>query len=99
VSNDSKFQRLSSPDTQKSTVLFTWEGQQLEAQEGDSIAIALLTAGVKSTRDTPQSNAPRAPFCMMGSCFECRVIVNGEHNVQSCMRLIEDGMQIQRQKT
>ncbi|WP_446505953.1 (2Fe-2S)-binding protein [Photobacterium sp. DNB23_23_1] len=78
--------------------MFTWEGRSISANKGDTIAAALLAAGIRSTRDTPQSGEPRAPFCMMGSCFECRVEVDGEKNVQSCMQLVEEGMEVQRQK-
>lgn len=96
---DSKFQRLASADAQPKLVRFSWEGKGYTAHEGDTIAVALLAVDVTHTRETPQSGAPRAPFCMMGSCFECRVEVNGEQNVQACMNLIEDGMTIRRQKT
>ncbi|WP_073602910.1 (2Fe-2S)-binding protein [Vibrio aerogenes] len=77
---------------------FYWEGTPYQARAGDTIAAALLAAGISTTRETLTSGAPRAPFCMMGTCFECRVKVNGESNVQGCMRLVEEGMKIQRQR-
>lgn len=99
VKTDSKFQRILSSGTHPKTVRFFWEGREYSACEGDTIAVALLASDVNHTRETPQSDSPRAPFCMMGSCFECRVVVNGEQNVQACMNLIEDGMTISRQRT
>ena len=99
MKNDSKFQRLDQACSQPKSVQFYWEGKAYTACEGDTIAVALFSAQVNHTRETPQSGSPRAPFCMMGSCFECRVEVNGEQNVQACMNLIEDGMQIRRQTT
>jgi len=99
VKTDSKFQRMVVPEVQQQMVEFLWEGKPYKAVAGDTIAVALLAAGVDHTRESPISGTPRAPFCMMGSCFECRVEVNGESNVQACMNLIEDGMSIQRQKS
>lgn len=99
VKTDSKFQRLVASETQQQTVQFFWEGKSYTALAGDTIASALLAAGVEHTRESPLSGSPRAPFCMMGSCFECRVEVDGEHNVQACMNVIQDGMSIQRQRS
>lgn len=99
MKTDSKFQRIPCAEIQPKSVRFFWEGSEYSACEGDTIAVALLANDVNHTRETPQSGLPRAPFCMMGSCFECRVEVNGEQNVQACMNLVEDGMMISRQIT
>jgi aerobic-type carbon monoxide dehydrogenase small subunit (CoxS/CutS family) len=48
-------------------------------------------------RETPVSGAPRAPLCLMGSCFDCLVQVDGQANVQACMVRVKDGMQVQLQ--
>jgi hypothetical protein len=96
VKNDSTFVRLENASDERFTCY--WEGKPFIARAGDTIAAALLAAGVTATRETIVSGAPRAPFCMMGTCFECRVTVNGEPNVQGCMRLAEAGMQIERQR-
>ncbi|MEI8634004.1 2Fe-2S iron-sulfur cluster-binding protein [Vibrio sp. PP-XX7] len=45
------------------------------------MAAALLSAGVQSTRETPVSHSPSGTVLYDGSCFECRVEVNGEANV------------------
>jgi predicted molibdopterin-dependent oxidoreductase YjgC len=81
------------------TDLTIWfEGTAVPARLGDSIAVALLAAGVASTRTTPVSGAPRGPFCMMGACFECLAVVDGRPNVQTCMMPVRDGMQVRRQE-
>ncbi|ELI5731425.1 (2Fe-2S)-binding protein [Vibrio fluvialis] len=98
MKTDSKFKRIAQTKDEREMVQFYWEGSLIEGRVGDTIAAALLTSGVTHTRETIQSGSPRAPFCMMGSCYECRVSVNGEHNVQSCMRLIEVGMDVHREK-
>ncbi len=79
------------------TLTLTFEGQPMPARDGDSVASALLAAGVRSTRMTPRSGAARGPYCMMGACFECLAVVDGVANVQTCMTPVRDGMRIERQ--
>lgn len=98
MKNDSSFVRLNGASNSSSKVVFYWEGEEIRANKGDTIAAALLVAGIRSTRTTPATQSARAPFCMMGSCFECRVEVDGEQNVQGCMRLVEPGIQVKRQR-
>jgi len=74
-----------------------FDDRQIPARTGDNIAVALLAAGVNTTRTTPVSGAPRGPHCMMGACFECLATVDGRPNVQTCMTPVRDGMRIQRQ--
>ena len=70
------------------------EGRTIAAHEGDTLAIALLNAGVTAFRQTPISGSPRAPLCLMGVCFDCLVEVDGQQNVQSCMVEVKEGMQV-----
>jgi predicted molibdopterin-dependent oxidoreductase YjgC len=80
------------------TDLTIWfEGAAVLARTGDSVAVALLAAGIATTRTTPVSGAPRGPFCMMGACFECLAVVDFRPNVQTCMTPVRDGMQVRRQ--
>ena len=73
------------------------EGQRITAREGDTLAAALLIAGVVPFRHTAISGAPRAPLCLMGVCFECLVEVDGAQNVQSCMVPVQAGMTVRLQ--
>jgi len=77
------------------TVYF--EGRAVVARAGDSLAAALLAAGVTVTRSTPVTGAPRGPYCMMGACFECLAVVDGRASVQTCMTLVREGMRVERQ--
>lgn len=70
------------------------DGRGVAAREGETLAIALLNAGVVPFRHTPVSGQPRAPLCLMGVCFDCLVEVNGAQNVQSCMVQVDAGMQV-----
>lgn len=76
------------------TVEIEVEGRRVPALEGESLASALLNAGVAAFRRTPVSGQPRAPLCLMGVCFECLVEVDGAQNVQSCMVEVRNGMQV-----
>lgn len=72
--------------------------QRLSVPRGRSVAAALLAAGVSRFRATPVSGAPRAPYCMMGACFECLVEIDGVPSRQSCMVAVRDGMRIRSQE-
>jgi predicted molibdopterin-dependent oxidoreductase YjgC len=79
------------------TVTITFEGQAVTVPAGISVAAALLVGGVQDFRSSVVSQAPRAPYCMMGVCFECLVEIDGVPARQSCMVTAQDGMQVRRQ--
>ncbi|MBZ4691193.1 MAG: hypothetical protein JG765_2444 [Cereibacter sp.] len=78
-------------------VHFSFEGASVEARKGDSVAAALLAAGVSRFRTTPKKGQPRLPYCMMGVCFDCLLEIDGEANRQGCMIEVREGMQVRRQ--
>jgi predicted molibdopterin-dependent oxidoreductase YjgC len=82
------------PTHARQKVLLQVQGRPITAREGDTLAMALLNAGVVPFRQTPVSGQPRAPLCLMGVCFDCLVEVDGRQNVQSCMVEVHDGMQV-----
>ena len=84
-------------DKPADTVTITFEGRELQARKGLSVAAALLEHGVGHFRNTPVSNSPRAPYCMMGVCFDCLVVIDGIANCQACLIEVLDGMRISRQ--
>ena len=90
------FRRLEEPDCRWLEVEV--DGTITRVREGESVAAALLACGMRSCRTTAVSGAPRAPYCMMGVCFECLVEIDGVPNRQSCQITVEQGMQIRRQQ-
>ncbi len=74
-----------------------FEDQEIMVPQGHTVAAVLLAEGIRSCRETPVSGAPRGPYCMMGICFECLVVIDGEPNQQACMRHVREGMSIERQ--
>ena len=89
------FRRL---DSSLAPVSFNFEGSTIAAREGDSVAAALLAAGISTFRETPVSNAPRAPYCMMGVCFDCLLEIDGIGNRQACLTPVAENMQVRRQR-
>jgi predicted molibdopterin-dependent oxidoreductase YjgC len=68
-------------------------GKTCQAHADQTVAAALLVAGIKTFRRT-QDNEPRGLFCGMGVCFECLVTVNGIPDQQACMLPVKPGMVI-----
>lgn len=68
------------------------------ARSTDTVAAAMLAAGVVSCRTTAVSGVPRAPYCMMGVCFDCLVSIDGIGNRQACLTRVRDGMRIEQQR-
>jgi hypothetical protein len=79
-------------------VVISVDGARVTAQAGDTVAAALLAAGLTPARTTPVSGAPRAPYCMMGVCFECLVTVDDIGNRQGCLIPVREGMRVETQK-
>lgn len=75
----------------------TFEGSTLMLPQGTNLASALLVAGVDVFRGTPVSGAPRAPYCMMGACFDCLIEVAGSTR-QACMMQVQAGQVITKPK-
>lgn len=90
------FQRL--PDTSALPVRISIEGEPFETREGDTVAAALLAAGRDYCRTTAISGTLRAPYCMMGVCFDCLVIIDGVANRQGCMVRVREGMRVEIQR-
>ncbi|HRK19426.1 MAG TPA: (2Fe-2S)-binding protein [Hyphomicrobiaceae bacterium] len=78
-------------------VTITVDGSALKARAGDTVAAALLAHGVSHVRTTPVSGAPRAPYCLMGVCFDCLVTIDGVGNRQACLEPVRDGMRVETQ--
>jgi predicted molibdopterin-dependent oxidoreductase YjgC len=81
-------------DETGAVVRFTFDGREVDAREGDSVAAALIAAGIGPIRSSAVSGEPRAPYCMMGVCFECLVEIDGLANRQACMVRVQPGMQV-----
>ncbi len=77
-------------------IVFQFEGREITAREGQSLAAALTQAGVSAFRETAKE-AERGIFCGMGVCQDCLVHVDGTPNRRACMTPVESGMSVSRQ--
>lgn len=80
------------------TVFISINGEKKQVPAGISVAAAVLGhAHAKYTSVNAVDGSPRAPYCLMGVCFECLMEINGEANVQSCLVAVCEGMTVQTQ--
>jgi len=90
------FRRL--PDPSAVDVALVVDGVPCTARAGDTVAAAMLAAGLLACRTTPVTGAARGPHCLMGACFDCLVTIDGVANRQACLVPVVGGMRIERQQ-
>ncbi|HKF70432.1 MAG TPA: (2Fe-2S)-binding protein [Stellaceae bacterium] len=90
------FRRL--PDAPVGTVTIAVDGLEVPARAGETVAAALLAAGVRAFRTTGVSGAARGPYCMMGVCFDCLVAIDGVGSRQACLVPVREGMRVETQR-
>ena len=67
------------------------DGRPIQAFAGETLAAALFAAGVRRLRASPRARASRGMFCLMGTCQECLVRVDGRRGL-ACQEPVRDGM-------
>ena len=87
---------LSKQDRRKVEIFFN--GNPVEAYEGEPIASALMAAGIRSMRTTPKRGEPRGIFCAIGRCTDCMMIVDGVPNTRTCVTAVREGMHVRFQE-
>lgn len=75
-------------------VVIRVDGLLLSCQSGTSVAGALLAHGIYRLRRSPAARTPRGPFCMMGACQECAVLIDGRL-AQACQVEVGEGMEVE----
>jgi|FEC22Drversion2_1045045.scaffolds.fasta_scaffold00719_8 D-hydroxyproline dehydrogenase subunit alpha len=92
--------RLKHPDMRPtgSPVRLTFDGREIEALDGETIAAALAASGIVALRQA-RSGAPRGPFCGMGVCFDCLVTVDGRPSQRACLTKVSAGMDVRSSPT
>jgi len=86
------FKQFQDDDTE--IVEVTLSGRQVKALAGTSVAAMVLAQGVRSTRTTPVLGSKRAPFCMMGVCYDCLMVIDGKANQRACSIVVKQGMTV-----
>ena len=72
---------------------FYVDDQPVEACPGETIAGALLAAARRTLRRTTRRDEPRGLYCVMGVCWECIVLVDGQ-TVRACVTLATPGLAV-----
>ncbi|MCS7099626.1 MAG: 2Fe-2S iron-sulfur cluster-binding protein, partial [Sulfolobales archaeon] len=75
-----------------------FEGQPVDAYEGESVAIAIYASGVDTLSWSPSLGRARGAFCMIGKCSSCFMKVNGVPNVKTCREPVREGLVVERQR-
>ncbi|MES2124704.1 MAG: (2Fe-2S)-binding protein [Gemmatimonadota bacterium] len=70
------------------------DGVPRRVPAGMTVAVALLQIGIVDFRHD-LSGRPRGPLCAMGSCFECRVTIDGVPEVRACLAVVREGMTVE----
>ena len=73
------------------TVGITIDGRLLHVRDGITVLAALYDNDVVALRRSVSGDV-RGGLCGMGTCFECRVTVDGVPHTRACMTLVRDGM-------
>ncbi len=73
-----------------------FEGRRLPIEESDTIASAMLRAGVTIFSRSFKYHRPRGLYCGTGDCPNCMVTVDGEPTVRSCVTPARDGQHVSR---
>ncbi|MCZ8124862.1 MAG: FAD-dependent oxidoreductase [Magnetospirillum sp.] len=74
-----RFRRLSDATDVEISV----DGRKVRARRGESVAAAMLVAGIDACGVDP-AGRPRGPACMMGSCFQCACAIDGVADARAC---------------
>lgn len=62
-----------------------YDGEAIGVEPGQSVAAALIAAGIRSWRLTRTGDRPRGVFCGIGVCFDCLATINGVPNQRACL--------------
>jgi len=89
------FKQIIDKDTETLTIYV--DGAPVQAIAGETVAGVVLRLSSPVIRKTPVKGQMRAPYCLMGVCFECLAIVDGEASSQTCMIPVRHGMTVELQ--
>jgi len=87
-------QRIDQGTQRGAKIAINVDGQRIVAYAGESVAAAMLAAGIQKFRISPRNSDPRGPFCLMGSCQECLVRINGKRHL-ACQERVVEGLSVE----
>lgn len=72
---------------------FFWNGANLTAYSGETIAAALIANGIHIFNHHPKDHAPQGVFCANGQCAQCMVMVDGRPE-KACITPVQPGQTV-----
>lgn len=84
-------------DDREKPVRISLDGQPVDARGGESVASALLRAGITTFTRSVKYHRPRGPFCLGGTCGQCLMRIDGSPSMPACRVRAEEGMVCERQ--
>lgn len=87
----SRFVRLG--ETDRPPITLQVDGAPVVALEGDTLMVALLSAG-GTLRQSEFGPEKRAGFCLMGACQDCWVWTESGDRLRACSTLAASGLHI-----
>jgi sarcosine oxidase subunit alpha len=81
------------PVIERREIVFTFNGAQVKAYEGEVITTALFANGIQVFGRHPRDGSAQGIFCANGQCSQCTVLVNGLP-VKGCMTTVRAGMDV-----
>jgi sarcosine oxidase subunit alpha len=76
-------------------VRFTLDGRPVAGRAGQSVAAALLGAGVATLTRSGKYRRPRGIHCANGHCPGCLLRIDGEPHVRACMVDVREGLRVE----
>jgi sarcosine oxidase subunit alpha len=76
-------------------ISFTFDGETVEAYEGDTVGSALYAAGRRTFSRSFKYHRPRGLMCCAGNCPNCIVAVDGAPGPRACVEPVRDGMRVE----
>ena len=86
------------PDFPGGALTIYIDGQPVQAGPGETVAAVLLRQAEPWSRLTPFTGTWRAPYCMMGVCFECVAELESGRSIQTCLMPAREGLRIVRRR-
>lgn len=87
----SRFHRLGEYD--RTPVTFHVDGKRVDALEGDTLMVAMLT-NVASLRQSEFGDGARSGFCLMAACQDCWVWTEEGTKLRACSTMAADGLKL-----
>lgn len=86
-----RFVRLA--ERERATVRLCVDGTPIEALQGDTLMVAILTQG-RALRESEFDPGRRAGFCLMGACQDCWVWTRTGERLRACSNEVRKGLDI-----